>query len=89
PAFQKAYVRLGYPDGYFNDRVIEVIDHLLETPQPQQPIQLTRPRVLYEFADADLETLSSGQKLLLRIGDEHAGVLRNILVDFRAQIASQ
>lgn len=89
PIFQKAYVQLGYPDGYFNDRLIEVIDHLLETPKPEQPIRLTRPLVLYEFADADLEALSSGQKLLLRIGDEHAATLRNVLIAFRARIASQ
>jgi hypothetical protein len=82
-------VQLGYPDGYFNDRVIEVIDHLLETPTPAQPIRLVSPHVLYEFADVDLEALSSGQKLMLRIGDQHAAALRNVLIAFRAQIASQ
>ena len=89
PVFQKSYVQLGYPDGYFNDRVIEVIDHLLETPTPEQPIRLVSPHVLYEFADADLEALSSGQKLMLRIGDQHAAALRNVLIAFRARIASQ
>lgn len=89
PAFQKAYVQLGYPDGYFNDRLIEVIDHLLATPQPEQPIRLTRPRVLYEYADADTEALSSGQKLMLRIGDEQAGILRNVLTEVRARIATR
>src|SRR4029079_4523030 len=33
PLFQQAYVDLGYPHGYFNDRVVEVIDHLLATPE--------------------------------------------------------
>ena len=89
PLFQESYVKLGYPDGYFNDRLIEVIDHLLETPTPVQPIRLTRPHVLYEYADADLEALSSGQKLLLRMGDQHADELRQVLADFRAQIASE
>jgi hypothetical protein len=32
PLFQKAYAGLGYPDAYFNDRLVEVIDHLLATP---------------------------------------------------------
>jgi hypothetical protein len=89
PLFQEAYVKLGYPDGYFNDRLIEVVDHLLATPSPDQPIRLARPHVLYEFADAELEALSSGQKLLLRMGDQHADALRQALVDFRAQIASE
>ena len=29
PLFQQAYKDLGYPSGYFNDRLVEVIDHLL------------------------------------------------------------
>ena len=89
PLFQKAYVELGYPNGYFNDRVIEVIDHLLTTPTTEQPIRLTRPHVLYEYADADLEALSSGQKLLLRMGDEKANTLRRVLADYRARVSSQ
>ena len=32
PLFQEAYDNLGKPKAYFNDRLIEVIDHLLETP---------------------------------------------------------
>jgi len=89
PLFQKAYVELGYPDGYFNDRVIEVIDHLLETPAPDKPILLARPHVLYEYADADLEALSSGQKLLLRMGGDQAARLKTVLTEFRERVASQ
>jgi len=55
---------------------------------PDQPIQLTRPHVLYEYADADLEALSSGQKLLLRMGDDQAARLKKILTEFRVRIAS-
>ncbi len=40
PLLQQSYERLGYPDAYFNDRVVEVIDHLLTTPQPDEPIRL-------------------------------------------------
>lgn len=88
PLFQKAYVELGYPNGYFNDRLIEVIDHLVATPTAEQPIRLARPHVLYEYADAELESLSSGQKLLLRMGNEHADALRQLLIDFRGRVAS-
>jgi len=86
PLFQQSYVRLGYPDGYFNDRVVEVIDHLLLTPQPTKPIRLVRPHVLYELADAELEALSSGQKLLLRMGAEHAAEIKRVLKEFRTLI---
>jgi hypothetical protein len=87
PLFQQSYERLGYPNAYFNDRVVEVIDHLLLTPEPEEPVGLARPHVLYEFADADLEALSSGQKLLLRMGREHAARVKQALRELRALIA--
>ena len=83
PLFQKSYVDLGYPDGYFNDRLIEVIDHLLATPDIGDAVMLTRPHVMYEFADPDLEGRSSGQKLLLRIGSEHRTRIKQTLREFR------
>jgi hypothetical protein len=86
PLFQKAYVELGYPQGYFNDRAIEVIDHLLATPQPDGPLALVRPHVLYEFADPELEELSPGQKLLLRMGNEHSATVKEKLREFRNRI---
>jgi len=86
PLFQKSYKRLGYPNAYFNDRVVEVIDHLLETPEAETPIRLVRPHVLYEFADPDLESLSSGQKLLLRVGSEHAAYIKRALRGLRSRI---
>ena len=89
PLFQKAYVELGYPQGYFNDRVIAVIDHLLATPQPQSPLTLVRPHVLYEYADPELEKLSPGQKLLLRMGNEHAATVKEKLREFRSRIVAE
>ena len=89
PLFQKAYVELGYPNAYFNDRLVAVIDHLLTTPVVQNPISLVRPHVLYEFANMDLESLSSGQKLLLRMGNEHATRIKATLRELRLLIANQ
>lgn len=89
PLFQKAYERLGYPDAYFNDRVIEVIDHLLAAPVPAEPVVLVRPNVLYEFADPDLEALSSGHKLLLRMGPGNAATLKRKLETIRSRLAQR
>jgi len=89
PLLQQSYERLGYPGAYFNDRVVEVIDHLLATPQPDEPIRLVRPHVLYEFADPELEDLSSGQKLLLRMGSEHTALIKRVLRELRAVLARQ
>ncbi len=87
PLFQESFERLGYPDAYFNDRVVEVIDHLLDTPRPEGPLRLVRPLVLYEFADAELEALSSGRKLLLRMGPENGEAVRRFLQELRTKIA--
>ena len=87
PLLQDAYEDLGYPDRYFNDRLVEVIDHLLTTPRWEGPLYLRRTHVLYEFADPDLEELSSGQKLLLRMGPDNAAVVKMRLTELRAAIA--
>ena len=89
PQFQAAYESLGNPDGYFNDRVIEVIDHLLATPEPPETIALVRPNVLYQFADPALEAESAGRKLLLRMGPGNAARVRMKLRDIRDQIAAK
>jgi hypothetical protein len=89
PLFQEAYVDLGYPEGYFNDRLVEVIDHLLATPEVQGPIRLTQPGVFYEFADPALEERSAGQKLLIRMGPQNAATLKAKLRELRTAVANQ
>ena len=88
PLFQDAYVDLGYPDAYFNDRLVEVIDHLLATPDVDGPLSLVRPHVLYEYADPELENLSSGQKLLLRMGSAHRARMKDTLREVRDIVTS-
>jgi len=88
PLFQEAYEGLGYPDSYFNDRAVEVIDHLLAAPQPEPPIYVKRANVLYEFADPDLEALSAGEKLLIRIGNDNADKVKARLRTLRAIISN-
>jgi hypothetical protein len=89
PQFQAAYESLGNPKGYFNDRVIEVIDHLLATPEPPETIALARPNVLYVFADPALEAQSAGRKLLLRMGPGNAARVKMKLRDIRDRIAAK
>jgi hypothetical protein len=89
PRLQAAYEDLGYPGRYFNDRLVSVIDHLLATPEPEGPLLLEQPKVLYTYADPDLEALSPGQKLLLRAGVDNARAVKQKLREFRAQIATQ
>jgi hypothetical protein len=88
PQFQKAYEDLGNPDGYFNDRAIEVIDHLLSAPEAPATIALAQPNVFYEFADPALEAESAGRKLLLRMGPGNAARVKAKLREIRGRIAA-
>jgi hypothetical protein len=98
PQIQKAYEDLGYPDGYFNDRLVEVIDTMLATPERKGPLEVrlpksgddstpARPWLLYEFADPQLAALPAGQKLLLRMGPVDERRVKARLVEFRKLIA--
>lgn len=99
PQLQQAYQELGYPKAYFNDRLVDVIDHLLQTPEPERPPQLRltevkgpykseRPWVRYEYAEPALEALSSGQKTLLRMGVANQRRVKAKLVEIRRLIAA-
>lgn len=89
PLFQQAYADLGYPDGYFNDRLVEVIDHLLATPEVTGPIKLTQPSVFYQYADPSLEERSAGQKLMIRLGPENAAIVKTKLRELRKEVVKQ
>jgi hypothetical protein len=88
PLFQEAYQNLGYPNGYFNDRLVAVIDDLLAAPEPAEPIALVHPNVMYQFADPNLEALSAGQKLLLRMGPANAAIVKAKLRELRSAVAA-
>jgi hypothetical protein len=88
PLFQEAYQNLGYPNGYFNDRLVQVIDVMLATPQPKGAIELVRPNVMYTFADPTLEARPAGQKLLIRMGPQNAETIKLKLKELRAAITA-
>lgn len=86
PLFQQAYRELGYPKGYFNDRLIAAIDDMLAAPAPAQAPALQLVNGRYTYADPALESLSVGQKLMLRLGPANEAelkaklrVIRNLL----------
>ena len=100
PTLQRAYAEIGFPNRYFNDRLVEVIDQLLATPVPGErlevrltevkgPIPSTRPWVRYEFADPALEALTPGQKMMLRVGPAHERRLKAKLAEFRRALTRE
>jgi hypothetical protein len=88
PLFQQAYVELGHPGGYFNDRLIGVIDDLLDAPELSAPVHVYQAKVLYEFIDPELEGISAGQKILIRVGIENELRLKAKLRSIRAMLTT-
>jgi hypothetical protein len=88
PLIQEDYDSLGYKKRYFNDRFIFVIDQLLDTPEVTGSIELVQPNVFYDFADPDLQKLSAGQKILLRIGPTNRKIVKAKLIEIRKALAS-
>jgi hypothetical protein len=99
PLFQQAYEELGYPNRYFNDRLVAVLDHLIKAPEPQGPLRLQltkvqtdvpdpRPWLRYEFADPALEALSSGQKIMVRMGPANEARAKAVLRELRRRVAT-
>jgi hypothetical protein len=86
PLFQQAYEELGHPNSVFQTRLLEVIRHLLATPEPPAEIRLVQPSVVYKYADEKLEKLSSGQKLLIRMGPANAAVVKAKLREIEAAL---
>jgi hypothetical protein len=97
PTLQQAYEELGYPNRQFNDRLVAVIDQLLATPDVDRalnvnlqeihgPIPSTRPWVRYEFSDPALQSLTAGQKMLLRTGPVNERRLKARLAELRREL---
>jgi hypothetical protein len=86
PLFQQSYEELGNPSASFDARLRQVIDHLLQTPDVTQPVKLVQPSVTYKYADPKLESLSSGQKVLIRMGPENEGAVKAKLRELRAAL---
>ena len=87
PLFQQAYRELGGPDAHFNDRLVEVIDHLLAAPPAAQPVELVRVRAYWQFRDPALEAMSAGHKLMVRIGPAQAERVKVKLRALREAVA--
>jgi len=99
PLLQKAYEEIGYPKRYFNDRLVDVIDLLLATPQVDGPMAVhlpeingplrpERPWVLYEFDDPALQSLAAGQRLLLRMGPVNERRMKTKLAELRRLVTT-
>jgi hypothetical protein len=88
PLLEEAFRQMGYSEGNFDQRLRAVIDDVLATPEPRQPIRLVKPEAYYVYVDPELEALSAGQKALLRMGPVNAARVKAWLAAFRAALAN-
>ena len=86
PLLQQDYRALGYPNGYFNDRLVQAIDDLLAAPDAPATSALIQPKVLYQYADPELESRSAGQKMMMRMGNENEAKIKAKLREIRNEI---
>jgi hypothetical protein len=86
PLFQQAWAEIG-GKGPFNERLMEVIDHLLQTPVVPGRVHLTRPEAVYLFEEPELEALTAGQKILVRMGGVNAGQVKEKLIEARSELS--
>lgn len=97
PLLQQAYRELGFGGRYLNDRVVEVIDILLATPEAPEaprvelvpvkgPVPSLQPWVRYQFVDPELEALAAGQKILVRVGPVNQRRLKSKLAELRREL---
>jgi hypothetical protein len=85
PLLQQAYRDLG-TQNYFNDRVVDVLDTLLKTPEAQEPVPVVKIGKSFKYQDQTLEGLTAGQKILIRMGSENAGRVKKALQRIRASV---
>lgn len=97
PLLQQAYTDLGHGERHFNNRLVQVIDHLLAAPEPAQPPPLVlmqirgttpdpRPWVRWEFVDPQLQSSSAGHKIMVRMGLDNERRVKRKLREIRAAL---
>lgn len=85
PLFQQAWEENG-GEGSFDERLQEVIDHLLATPAVPGPVYLTKPEAVYVFEDEKLEAMTAGQKILVRMGSANATLVKQTLAEIKEDL---
>jgi hypothetical protein len=71
PAIEEIFAEISGPDDDFNEKLIDAIDILLDTPEVPVPVEVFTDSVMFKFADPQLEELAAPQKQLLRTGPEN------------------
>ena len=76
PRIQDAFRELGHPDDDFDRVMGRAIDELLAAPVLEGRVALASKSVSYEFADSRIQSLSSAQRQLLRMGPRNVKLIQ-------------
>lgn len=87
PLFQEAYAEIGYPNRNFDTTLVRAIDTVLNARTAEGPFQLIKPKVMYVYADSEVERMSPVEKQLLRMGPQNAEKLKLALRQYRDSLA--
>jgi len=52
------------------------------------PVALVRPNVMYQYADPKIESLSSAQRLMVRLGPDNEAAVKAKLRELRDAVAA-
>lgn len=83
PLLQQAYAEIGFANRNFDEAVVKAIDEILNARTAEGPFQLVKPKVMYVYADAEIESMSPVEKQLLRMGPENAAKLKAALAPYK------
>jgi hypothetical protein len=86
PLIDEAYREISPPGSRFSDRLDAAVEHLLAAPPPEADPRVERKVVTYVYADPSLESLSSAQRQLLRMGPDNVTQIRAKLRDLMAEL---
>lgn len=84
PTISEIYGEIGDPDDDFDFRLVDAIDHLLETPEIPVPVEVYTDSVMYKFRIEQVENLTAPQKQLLRTGPENMRVIKAKLREIKS-----
>ncbi len=88
PLLERAYAEQGRND-HFDNRVHMAIDNILQAPPAPQGALLKQPRVLYQYADPELEQASHLHKWLWRLGPENQQRIQQFLQSFKQYLLAE
>lgn len=83
PLLDQAFAELGYPDLTFDQRLEQAFTVLLNTPDVPAGAELSRPSVMYTYADSQLEQLPEAQKQILRLAPAQQQRLKTLLRNYQ------